>query len=248
MRVGIITQARTTSTRLPSKVLLQTGGKTILEHHITRLKTSGFPVYVATTTNGTDDAIVKFCEENSIPYHRGSEHNVLSRFFECAKKNHLDVVVRVTSDCPLIDGELIKAAVEKYCTLPTNSYVSNCLTRTYPRGMDYEVFSFAALEKASQESQDIYEQEHVTTFIRDPKKNVGVNFYSMERSTDASQFRITLDEEADWKLIQELIEKHHAAEKNAEAIIRDLELNPKLAAINAHVEQKKSVTTEAWRG
>lgn len=242
MKVGIITQARTTSTRLPSKVLLKAGGKTVLGHHLTRLKTSGLPVYLATTTNSTDDVIVRFCEAENIPHHRGSEENVLSRFYHCAKKNNLDVIVRVTSDCPLIDGMLIENAVEKYKISPRNSYISNCLTRTYPRGMDYEVFSSEALSKAYHESNDIYEQEHVTTFIRDPNKNVGVHFLSIERPDDVSHFRVTLDEESDWLLIQQLIENYDAAEKNAEDIIRILEQNPQLHAINAHVEQKKPPT------
>lgn len=239
MKFGIITQARTTSTRLPAKVLLQAGGKSVLDHHITRLMASGLPVYVATTTNSTDDPIVSFCEAKGIPYHRGSENNVLSRFYNCAKENNLDVITRATSDCPLIDGSLIREAVSRYEQSPRNSYISNCLTRTYPRGMDYEVFSFQALSKAFNESNDPYEQEHVSTFIRDPNKNVGVHFLSMERPQDASHFRITLDEEADWLLIQQLIEKYNAAEKDAESIISILEQNPQLSALNSHVEQKK---------
>src|SRR5438093_1548655 len=117
-KVGIISQARTTSTRLPRKVLMEAGGKSVLEHGITRLKAAGYPIYIATTVNQTDDEIVSLCKKLDIPFYRGSENDVLSRYYECAKQFGLDVVVRVTSDNPLIDGNLVRQGIEKYLTLP----------------------------------------------------------------------------------------------------------------------------------
>ena len=113
-KIGIITQARMTSTRLPGKIMLEAAGIPLLKHHINRLKMSDIPIYIATTTNEEDDVIVNFANLENLPVYRGDEHNVLGRFYECALKYELDIVIRVTSDCPLIDGSLIKSAVEQY--------------------------------------------------------------------------------------------------------------------------------------
>lgn len=239
-KVGIITQGRMTSSRLPGKILLKVKNKTILQHHIDRLQTTGFQVYVATTTNETDDPIVDFCKKSNLPFFRGSENDVLSRYYLCAKENNLDVVVRVTTDCPLIDGEVVKEGILKYLELNSDDYyVSNCLTRTYPRGFDFEVFSFKALEEAFNMASLENEREHVTTYIRNIEKNKLVKFFSIERHSDDSKYRITLDEDDDWKLIKILIEKFDCEAKNAEEIIQVLQNNPELFLINAHVEQKK---------
>ncbi len=239
-KVGIITQGRSTSSRLPGKILLVANNKTILQTHLDRLKASGYQVYVATTTNESDEPIVKLCKEINVPYFRGSESDVLSRYYLCAKQNNLDVVVRVTTDCPLIDGEVVKQGVEKYLELGSeNSYVSNCLTRTYPRGFDFEVFSFKALEEAYQNSNLENEKEHVTTYIRNKEKNKLVQFYSVERMGNSSKYRLTLDEKDDWVLLRTLIEDFGCASKSAEEIISVMESHPELHEINAHVEQKK---------
>jgi spore coat polysaccharide biosynthesis protein SpsF len=237
--VGIITQARTTSTRLPRKVLMNLNGKTVLEHHLNRLKWSGFPVYVATTINKTDDPIVEFCEKHSVKFHRGSEQDVLSRFYECAKKFELDIIVRVTSDCPLIDGKLIKQGVQTFMDKGSDSYVSNCIQRTFPRGFDFEIFSMHSLEKAFNEATEQFEREHVTPFIRNAEKNSGIALIDIIRKENAGGFRITLDEEDDLKLMKVLFELHGMENKYADEIITFLKTHPEIAGLNAHVEQKK---------
>lgn len=238
-KIGIITQARTTSTRLPRKVLIKLSGKTLLEYHIERLRWSGFPIYLATTINQSDDEIVALTNKLSIPNHRGSEDDVLSRYYECAQKYNLDVIVRVTSDCPLIDGNLIKEGIEKFLAAGNNAYVSNCLVRTYPRGFDFEVFSFEALEQAFKNADEKPEREHVTPFIRNPDKNTNLVIVNQLRTVNAGQYRITVDEEDDFKLIEILIEKSHLADKHSDEIIEFLDNHPEIANINAHVEQKK---------
>lgn len=238
-KIGIITQARTTSTRLPNKVLLEIKGKTILQYHLDRLKKSGFPFFVATTVNETDNAIAEFCEFNKIPYYRGSEQDVLSRYYESAVKFKLDIVVRVTSDCPLIDGELIKEGIKEYISQPGENYVSNCIERTYPRGFDFEIFSFKSLEEAFKNGSSDSEREHVTPYIRDVHKNTGINLVHLKRAQDASGFRITLDEADDLILIKKLIEDFDADKKSGDEIINILSENKKLNALNSHVEQKK---------
>ena len=113
LKVGIITQVRVTSTRLPAKVLLSVAGRSYLEHHLDRLSRTGLPVIVATTTNVHDDLVVQVCHEDGIPVFRGSEDDVLSRFAGAAREHELDAVVRVTSDCPLIDPEIVAAGVDR---------------------------------------------------------------------------------------------------------------------------------------
>lgn len=237
--IGIITQARTTSTRLPRKILMNLNGKTVLEHHINRLKWSGFPVFVATTSNQTDDPIVEFCEQHKVPFHRGSEQDVLSRFYECAKKFNLDIIVRVTSDCPLIDGNLIREGMQAFLKTAGNVYVSNCIQRTFPRGFDFEIFSMHSLEKAFNCASESFEREHTTPFIRNAEKNTGVQLIDIVRSKNAGQFRITLDEEDDFCLMKVLFEQYGMENKSADEIIQFLASHPEIANINAHVEQKK---------
>jgi spore coat polysaccharide biosynthesis protein SpsF len=238
-KVGVITQARVTSTRLPGKVLLQAGGKTMLQHHIDRLHDADLDVYIATTTNASDDPIATYARQAAIPCYRGDEQHVLSRYYGCAKEHHLDIIVRVTSDCPLIDGQVIADAVQLYLSHNDEQlYLSNALQRTYPRGFDFEIFSFSLLEGAYKHAVEKADLEHVTPYINQNKSGrVKLLHYTQEE--DASQYRITLDTPEDLELITLLIETYHAHELTGEQIIRLLKNHPELPNINAHVEQKK---------
>ena len=229
-----------TSTRLPGKVLLPVGGQTVLDHHADRLAWSGLPLYIATTTNATDDVLVQWAIQRGLPVYRGSEDDVLSRYYGCAVQHNLDVIVRVTSDCPLIDGHLIRQAVDAYVKDDNDqAYLSNCLVRTYPRGFDFEIFSFAALREAQEKAVTIPQREHVTPYIH---QNVSgrVELSHFTQAQDDHGYRITLDTEDDFRLIRELIEAFGCAGKPAEEIIKILREHPYLHQINAHVEQKKS--------
>ena len=237
-KVGIISQARMSSTRLPGKVLMKVKEKTILEYHIQRLKASSYPIFIATTTNPSDDALVSFCEEFNLPYYRGDEQNVLSRFVECAEQNKLDVIVRVTSDCPLIDGDLVKKGIEEYLTAANpDLYISNGLEETYPRGFDFEIFSFAALKYASEHATTPYQKEHVTPYLIE---NVSgkTELNNISRNSDDSQYRLTLDTQDDFRLIEKLIVDFDADKLNCEEIISVLKANPDLEKINGHIQQK----------
>lgn len=238
-KVGIITQARITSTRLPGKVLLKVKGKTILEYHLERLQQSDIYVYIATTTNQTDDIICSWAEQSKVSFYRGDEANVLSRYYGCAKENSLDLIVRVTSDCPLIDGKTIKKAVEEYVSFNNKQiYYSNCLLRTFPRGFDFEIFSFELLEDAFQKATTESQKEHVTPYIHQNfTGNVLLKHYT--RQEDDHNYRITLDTPEDFTLIRKLIEDYGCDQKSAEEIITVLKANPELKEINAHIEQKK---------
>ena len=221
MKIGIITQARTTSTRLPGKVLLKINEKTLLEYHLQRLKESGLEVFVATTTNNEDDPIVDIAEQNKFKYYRGSELDVLKRYYECAELYELDVIIRATSDCPLIDADLINTGLSLYMKInEDHAFVSNSRERTYPKGFDFSIFSFPQLKNANEKANINYHREHVTPYIIAQKKTT---FCHVKRSKDASNFRITVDTYEDFKLIKKLISDFQCQNMNAEGIIQVLE-------------------------
>lgn len=239
LRVGIISQARMTSTRLPGKVLKTINRKTLLQYHIERLNVvENAEICVATTVNQSDDLIVNYCEINNIKYYRGSEQDVLSRYYKCALENKYDVIIRVTSDCPLIDGELVQLGLRKYLSETSeNIYVSNSIKRTFARGFDFEIFSFNLLEKAHFEAVDYSDREHVTPFVKNKIPNI--KKIDILNSVDNSHLRITVDELDDFNLIKELIEKYSAEVKNYNEIESILLCNKYLIELNQHIEQKK---------
>lgn len=229
-----------TSTRLPGKVLKEAGNKPLLAWHVERLQWSGFPVFIATTVNSSDDPIVSWAQSCQLPFFRGDEGNVLERFFGCAREHNLDIIVRVTSDCPLVDGKIIRKAVESYIAANNHHlYLSNTLKRTFPRGLDFEIFSMEMLEKAYRQANSDLEKEHVTPFFY--KTHAGEFIQqNWERNGDAAAFRITVDTPEDFELVKRLIEQYQAHMLEAEELIFLLEQHPELTALNAHVEQKKT--------
>jgi spore coat polysaccharide biosynthesis protein SpsF len=239
LAAGIITQARMTSTRLPGKILLKANDKTVLEHHINRLVRSNIPVYVATTVNDSDLPVVNVCESLGFSYFRGDEHNVLERFYKCAKENRLDVIIRVTSDCPLIDGEIIKEGLTQYLKLNNpNVYYSNCLTRTYPRGLDFEIFSFDLLKDAYHNATLESDKEHVTPYINQNRSG-RVLIVDHLSELNFSDLRWTLDTQDDWVLIQAIIEQHKGEALSYLQLLEIVKNNPDLATLNTHVKQKE---------
>jgi spore coat polysaccharide biosynthesis protein SpsF len=237
--IGIITQARMTSTRLPGKIMKEINHCTLLQYHTDRLKKTGLGIAIATTTNESDEVICDFAKKNGINYFRGSETNVLSRFYETAGAFGYDIIVRVTSDCPLIDPHLIRNGVEKYIQLNNmNLYMSNTQERTFSRGFDFEIFSFALLKEAYQNATLESDLEHVTPFIW-KNKSGKVELYSIKQLQDHSQYRITVDTPEDFELIQQLIGHYHAHDLSYNEIELILSKHPELTRINHHIEQKK---------
>ena len=242
MKTVIIVQARMTSTRLHGKVLRKVLDRPLLDYLIERLKRvrSADDVVIATTINNTDLPIVELCEKLNCRYYRGSEDDVLGRYYYAATEFGADAVVRVTSDCPLIDPNVIDDAIQYYQENSAKyDYVSNILKRSYPRGMDCEVFSYDVLERAFHEATASYEREHVTPFInRHPDRH---RLGCVMLDEDQSHHRWTVDTPEDFELIGRMIETLYP--KIPEFTLKDcLELikrNPEWERINAHIEQKQ---------
>ncbi|MBO0843529.1 MAG: glycosyltransferase family protein [Nocardioides sp.] len=237
MKLAVITQARMTSTRLPGKVLREAGGASMLEHHISRLAAAKLPVVVATTTNVDDDPVAVLADKLGAGVVRGSEHDVLSRYALAIREYQPEIVVRVTSDCPLIDGEVIRRGVEAWEAAGDPSlYASNALERTYPRGLDFEVFSAAALLEADQKATETPHREHVTPWLYTDESRPKLNL-PWER--DASAYRITLDTPEDFEVLRTLIEEHDGHHLDTAGLVAVLDAHPELVELNAQIEQKK---------
>jgi len=238
-RIGIITQARTTSTRLPGKILRQANGRTMLEHHINRLGWSNLPVYIATTLNDMDEPIVELAASRGWAYYRGDEANVLDRYYQCAKQSGLNTIIRVTSDCPLIDGRLIARGLVEYLASDHKFlYYSNCIERTFPRGLDFEIFPFGLLEEAFMNATTPAEREHVTPYLYQNKSSSAV-IKHLKYQTDYSHIRWTLDTLEDWSLLNKLFVEYNAAGLGFESLIEVMISNPRLMQINSDVKQKE---------
>lgn len=242
MKVVCIMQARVGSSRLPAKVLKEIEGKTVLEHDVDRLKRvkNIDEIVIATTVQERDYQIVDEANRLGVKSFRGSEDDVLSRYYFAAKENNADVVIRVTSDCPLLDSEITDEIIKFY--LDNNSeydYVSNTLDRTYPRGLDTEVFSFKALEKAFNEAKESFQREHVTPFIWD--NNEAFSTCQFKDSEDNSNLRLTLDTEEDLELITEVYSELYDLNSNfgLKEVVELFKRRPELIDINKEIEQKK---------
>lgn len=238
--ISIISQARINSTRLPNKIMREAGGKALLQYHTERLKSSGVNMVIATTDDGSEGPIVDFCDHFGISFYKGSESNVLERFYQTAVHYNLDTIIRVTSDCPLIDGAIIAKGLEEYKKTGSEyCYYSNALERNYPRGMDYEIFSFALLEDAYKNAQLQSDKEHVTPYIWNNRSGKVLIKHDENGSKSWNKYRITLDTAEDFALISELIEEFNAADLSCKEIVQVMENNPHLYEINKMIEQKK---------
>lgn len=228
-----------TSTRLPGKVLRPVAGRPLLDYHLARLRATGLPLYLAITDKSTDDPLAGYAAAHQLPCTRGSEDDVLARYRQCAAAHDLDVLVRVTSDCPLLDGEMVAHAVRQYLAAGNpRLYLSNVLERTFPRGFDFEVFSRELLEEAYQHATSASDREHVTPYIHQNRSG-RVEFAHIRREPSRSNYRLTVDTAEDFELIRQLIENHDAASLTGDELITLLDAHPELVALNAHIEQKK---------
>lgn len=235
----ILVQARMGSSRLPGKVLKEVTGRPLLGFLLERLARvkRAKKIVVATTDLPGDLPIVDYCRKESTSVYCGSETDVLARFYYAAKEHGADVVVRVTGDCPLIDPAIIDLAITKFHNQKCD-YLSNTIQRSYPRGMDVEVFSFLSLEKAFEDSSSSWDREHVTPYIYNHPKIF--DLHHLNAKNDSSRYRLTVDTADDLTLVTQLIENiySHNPRFNLSDLLQLLGRHPEWEKINQHVEQK----------
>ena len=221
------------STRLPGKVLMNICGHPMLWHvvHRARQTQSLDQVVVATSENLANDKIASFCDQQAIPCFRGSENDVLDRYYQAAHWLGADVIVRVTADCPFIDPVIIDQIVVTHVN-GEYDYTSNTIDRTYPDGLDTEVFTIEALAKAWREAKLISEREHVTPYIW--KHRDVFNLHQVTQSVDQSHFRWTVDEPEDLVFAQTIYEYLYHSDQlfYADDVIKLLEEHPEFLKIN----------------
>ena len=242
MTIGCIIQARMGSTRLPGKVLMDvTKEKPVLYYVINQLKhcKSIEKIIVATTTLQEDDKIVQFCMDNKVSCFRGDSKNVLERHYRCAEKFSLSKIIRMPSDKPLLDPEVVDKIVEVFNS-NSYDYVTNFLPSTFPGGTEVEVLSFDSLKKSWENAALPSEKEHVTNYIYNNRNDFRI--FNVVNSEDLSNFRWAVDRIEDLRLVREIVSKIH---KNPILIKDILELfknEPNLVEINKQVDSNEGNT------
>ena len=243
MKVVVVIQARLASSRLPAKILLDLGGVTALERCLRRARRFAHvsEVVIATSDLPGDDVIAAVGRRLGARVVRGSETDVLSRFAKAARETEAEVVVRCTSDCPLLDPTLSSLVIERFLSAPGGvDYAANVLERRLPRGLDTEVIGRAALDRADREANSPDEREHVTLHIYRHPERFRCLPVTAEGGEDRSSLRWTLDTLDDYRLLHAVFERLGARADDASMaeVIALFEANPELARINAHISQK----------
>lgn len=249
MKIGAIVQARTSSTRLPEKVLKNLpfdGNITVLEQVIRRLKRSKMldEIIIATTTDENDEKIVDIAKKENILWFKGSKDNVLERYYLAAEENDLDIVVRITSDCPCVDPDIVDTLVEHHIN-SNSDYTSNTLTRTFPVGLDVEVISFNALKKCYDNAESDLEKEHVTMYVHNNLDSFKTENIKALDESYGPQIRITLDTEEDYALLCAVFDYIYKKDNffKSEDVINLFKDKPWLQVINKKIMAKKSFET-----
>jgi spore coat polysaccharide biosynthesis protein SpsF len=238
MNTIAIIQARMGSSRLPGKVLMDLGGETVLARVVRRLRHSQqiTKIVVATTSAPGDGVIVRECDRLQVSCFRGSERDVLGRYYQAAHENAADTVVRVTSDCPLIDATLVDETVVVFKNQGAD-YASNVFPRTYPRGLDTEVFTVAALDRAWSEAREPHQREHVTPYLYEHPRIF--KLASLSGAADYSRYRWTLDTREDLELLHAIYSRFDGRDDFSwQEVLRLMESEPELAELNSRVLQQ----------
>ena len=202
-------------------------------------------IIIATTTDENDKKIINIAEKEKVIWFKGSKEDVLERYYLAAKENNLDIVVRITSDCPCIDPDIIDMIVENHLDVKAD-YTSNSLVKTFPRGLDVEVINFETLQKAYFEASDEFEKEHVTPYIYKTKPELfKINVINAKNELKAPDIRITLDTEEDYALLCAVFDYlyHKNVFFNSNDIIDLFNQKPWLKIINKKIVQKKVFNT-----
>ncbi len=239
MKPYIILQARMGSKRLPGKAMKRISDKPIIGILIDRLKEADIPILLATSTNAENDELVYYVESLGVRTFRGSEDNVLERFYLASKCIDANIIIRLTGDNVLIDGNFVRSNYERYIqACDKRTYLSTSLSQTFPVGMSVEIFSSLLLEEAHKNASLPGELEHVTPYMyNDTSRNIKI--LKVRRDIPKHDYRLTVDTREDFELTRELIEKYSCGKKSMDEIISVLDDNEGLALMNKETSQKK---------
>lgn len=249
MKIGCIVQARMTSSRLPGKVLKTLdyrNGSSVIDSVVERLKSAKNldHIVIACTTNIDDDPLEEYAAKAGVACFRGSENDVLARFYLAATEYGYDHVVRITSDCPFLDPTVIDALVDLYLA-GNYQYASNCIRRTYPHGLDCEILGYEQLKWMYEHTSDQFYREHVTSYITHHQDEFKIGSLELE-SEDYSNLRITVDTINDYTLSCVITDFIRGCENrfSFRTIVDCFEKHPYICNINSDIMQKKKYDTE----
>lgn len=262
-KIIIVIQARKSSTRLPNKILLPLSGKPLLIRMYERVLATKFAnqIVIATTTENEDDEIYELCSSNKISCYRGSKENLLERHYKTGLEYGADVVVKIPSDCPLIDPYIINKVIEYYLNNKEKfDYVSNLHPATYPDGNDVEVIPMKILKIAYDEATTDIEKEHTTPFIWEQPERFRIGNVVWETGLDYSMsYRFTIDYYEDYLFIKNVFEELYPANNlfGLNDILKLLEAKPEIKKINEkylgvnwyrnHLDELKTITKNQTR-
>lgn len=235
MKVSVIIQARMASTRLPGKVMRKVLDKPLLGHMIHRIKYAKNvdDITIATSDDQSNDKMCEYLKELNINTFRGNEDDVLDRFYQAAEKHKFEYIVRLTADCPLIDPAHLDKMIQTFFETGAD-YIYQ--SQEFAEGMDAEVFTFTALEKAHAQAQLRSEREHVTQFFHNNPDSFKI--VRLENDTDDSKYRITVDEKEDFLVVKRIIKElysHESKPFGISEIKTFLDNHPEIFNINCHI-------------
>ena len=242
MKIVATIEARMTSSRLPGKVLLEALGHPMLHHLVRRLRAapSIHEIVLATTVNTADDVLIEFAEQEGIRAYRGSEDDVMGRVVGAGEMAEADVLVEITGDCPIIDPDLVEQTIRIFLANRV-AYVANNHIKSYPDGMDTQVFRLETLRQSAAMTTHPLDREHVSLHIRNHPELFPHVYLIAPPSLHAPELGLTLDEPADYELIRRIIE-HFGDSKplfSCLDVLRLLEANPDWVEINRNVKRKR---------
>lgn len=241
MKIIATIEARMTSSRLPGKVLLQAAGKPMLGYLVNRLRAvpSLDGIVLATTVNATDDALEEFSNQVGIGCYRGSEDDVMARVIGAAESADAGVIVEITGDCPIIDPQIVEQTIRMFEAHQAD-YVSNAHIRSYPDGMDTQVFRLATLQRSAILTDDALDHEHVTLHIRNHPEIFSHVHLVAPPEIHWPELGLTLDEPKDYELLKKIIEHFEPTNTlfSCLDVVRLLRQKPDWVAINLAVVRK----------
>lgn len=240
--IGAIVQARMGSSRLPNKVMMPINEKPLLAYCIERIRQSKYidQVIIATTTEPQDDVIFNWCNINNIACYRGSENDVLDRYYQAAQHYDLDIVVRVTSDCPFVDSKIIDMLITNLLVQDCDYTSNRWKKRSWPHGLDVEVMTNDALSKAWENADKPHEREHVTPYILEHSEVFHI--IEMPYHKNLSDIRLTVDYKEDMEFVSKLLpllHKQYGMNYKWQNIIKILQEYPELSKLNQSVVNTK---------